>query len=173
MVSLKWGGKRYWVVNGITLAIGDEICALCAVYIYIGLCTSTHVYTYFCIIFLKWWHLTHIKSTHLHKHGSLFLSVAVRRHADQKQLRGGKDVLHTHIQIMVHQWGIKNRNSSRNLKQKLWRNNVWCLLKLIFSYFVICPRTNCSGNVAAHSGLGPLMPIINYNNLPQMHPQPI
>lgn len=85
---------------------------------------------------------------------SKFLLVAVIKYSGQKQHREGKGLVFClHFQVTDHIIvGSQGRNSSRNLKQKPWKNtDCWLLSRFILS-FLILPRTICPGNDATHSG---------------------
>lgn len=66
---------------------------------------------------------------------SSLIFVAVIKHPDQKQLRGGKDLFGLYFQVIAHHQGKSSKNSSKNLKQKLSRNACGLLaLRLLLSW---------------------------------------
>lgn len=89
---------------------------------------------------------------------SSFISLSAIQHSDQKQLREQRVYL-VQILVTVHlqgNQGSQGKILSRNLKQKLWKNTVCQLaLCLCLARFLIQPRTICTGNRIAYTGLGP------------------
>jgi len=64
---------------------------------------------------------------------SSLIFVAVIKHSDQKQRRGGKDLFGLYFQVTAHHQRKSSKNSSENLKLKL-STNACSLLALSQAY---------------------------------------
>lgn len=49
-------------------------------------------------------------------------SVAMIKHSDQKQFRGGKNLFDLHFQVRIHRWKKSGQKLNQDLKQTPWRS---------------------------------------------------